>query len=72
MNEEREVLVEIITGLVVAVVLIAVCMVIMTLKYRDLQSKYENLAVRCKRIETEMETMKSPKVDGLILEEGDK
>lgn len=72
MNEEREVFADIIIGLVVMVAMLAVCVAVLTIKYTDLKNKYDNLAIRCKRIEAAIETTEEPVDSGLVLEEGGK
>lgn len=72
MNEEREVFADLIIGLVVMVAMLAVCVAVLTIKYTDLKNKYDNLAIRCKRIETAIETTEEPVDSGLVLEEGGK
>jgi hypothetical protein len=72
MNEEREVFADILIGLVVMVAMLAVCVAVLTIKYTDLKNKYDNLAIRCKRIETSLETTEDPVDNGLVLEEGGK
>lgn len=67
---EREMFEELIIALALTVVFLIVFTVVLTFKYADLRSKYEDLAVRCKRIENRLETTEEPEKNYLILEEG--
>lgn len=67
---EREMFEELIIALVLTVVFLIIFTVVLTFKYADLRSKYEDLAVRCKRVENKLETTEEPEKNYLILEEG--
>lgn len=67
---EREMFEELIIALALTVVFLIIFTVVLTFKYADLRNKYEDLTVRCKRIENRLETTEEPEKNYLILEEG--
>lgn len=69
-SENKELLQDFIMGSTFMLLMLIIVMIVLTFKYNDLREKYNQLAVRTKRIETYID-VKKREVDTKLILEGD-